>query len=486
MRLIKRIKWPGWIVISLLLIVVTTSIYHLISIKTEATIADKDNNKVKVYQHDESKYPGLHLQTKTKETSKYTYSISTPTIDSEVVNKTIKKWIKQQKDRFFDEVENNYSILGSDRIAHLNIQLKTNKLGKDIYSLLFTSYHYTGGANGQQIIKPFVIDINNKKILQLEDVINLNEDTISILKELIKKEITNDRELNVFVMEDLLEEALENLENLKWAITKKSLIIYFDEYEIAAGAAGTVEVKIPLEELNSYLNDNILNESQKPKQKQAEKEEIEQNKTELDPNGKYVALTFDDGPSPKVTPRILDMLGEHDATATFFMLGNQVEYYPDIAKQVAKNGHEIASHSNSHPDMTKLSSGMIAKEMSDTSEKIEKATGIKPTLFRPPYGAYNNDVINNAKDYGYSIILWSVDSLDWKSHDASSVYSIIMQNVTNGSIILMHDIHDSTADALPQLLSSLKNEGYEFITVSELLDLENENGTGPYFGKPSN
>ncbi|MFJ7406145.1 MULTISPECIES: polysaccharide deacetylase family protein [unclassified Lysinibacillus] len=201
----------------------------------------------------------------------------------------------------------------------------------------------------------------------------------------------------------------------------------------------------------------------------------------LNPDGKYIALTFDDGPSSKVTPRVLQTLKQHDAKATFFMLGNRVEMYPNIAAQVAAEGHEIANHTFSHPNLKKLTHKEMIEEIDKTNNIIEMATGITSTLFRPPYGVYNQDILNYTTSNNYTTILWSVDSLDWKSRNPITIKKEILSNVTNRSVVLMHDIHTATAEALPELLMSLKKEGYEFVTVSELLTLKEEK-VDPYFG----
>lgn len=212
-----------------------------------------------------------------------------------------------------------------------------------------------------------------------------------------------------------------------------------------------------------------------------EEAEVENETVVLNPDGKYVALTFDDGPSSKVTPRILQTLEQHDAKATFFMLGNRVEMYPTIAAQVAAEGHEIANHTFSHPNLKKLSHKEMTEEIEKTNKLIEISTGVTPTLFRPPYGIYSQDILNYTASNNYSTILWSVDSLDWKSRNPAAIKKEILSNITNRSIVLIHDLHTATAEALPELLMTLKQEGYEFVTVSELLTLQNEK-VDPYFG----
>lgn len=181
---------------------------------------------------------------------------------------------------------------------------------------------------------------------------------------------------------------------------------------------------------------------------------------------KMVALTFDDGPDSKTTPQALEILKRYNAKATFFMVGQNVAANPELAKRVLDEGHQLGIHTWSHPDLTKLPLNQSKKEILDTQEAIYKATGIRPMITRPPYGAINSTV-QNAVDQ--SFIMWSVDSLDWKTRNTKAIMQEIVKTQP-GSIILMHDIHQTTIDALPSVLDYLKNNGYTLVTVDELLD----------------
>ena len=186
---------------------------------------------------------------------------------------------------------------------------------------------------------------------------------------------------------------------------------------------------------------------------------------------KMIALTFDDGPDPTTTPQALSILKKFNAKATFFMVGKNVNAYPDIAKQVRKEGHQIGNHTWNHPQLPKLSLDSAKKEILDTQEAIQKATGVQTKIMRPPYGA-----INSAIQYGVdqSYIMWDVDSLDWKTHNTTAILNEVKKAVKPGSIILMHDIHQTTIDALPTVLDYLKSQGYTFVTVDELLNYQLE------------
>lgn len=243
------------------------------------------------------------------------------------------------------------------------------------------------------------------------------------------------------------------------------------------------------EEKQEPVPDNTENEenqpeaNESPEQQEQGGQEQEQpgEETESNPNGKYVALTFDDGPHPNVTPEVLQTLKEHDIKATFFMLGSQVEKYPETAAQVAREGHEIGNHTYHHPNLRKQTYAEMMEEVRKTNEKIELATGVTPELFRPPYGIYTNEVLDYAGTSGYSMVLWSVDSLDWKHRNAEAIHRIVTQQIVNESIVLLHDIHATTAEALPALIQSLQKEGYSFLTVSELLAIQGATNAGPHF-----
>lgn len=192
--------------------------------------------------------------------------------------------------------------------------------------------------------------------------------------------------------------------------------------------------------------------------------------TYLEVDAPYVALTFDDGPNPETTPKLLKILADRNVKATFFMLGNRAVQAPDVVKAVAAAGHEIGNHSWSHPQLTKLPVAAADKQVEDTSALLEQLTGTKPVLMRPPYGSMNPSLQAHLYEkYGITQIFWSVDPLDWKIRDAQSVYDQIMKQVRPGAIILSHDIHPTTVAAMPRVIDALIAKGYKIVTVSELI-----------------
>jgi peptidoglycan/xylan/chitin deacetylase (PgdA/CDA1 family) len=189
-------------------------------------------------------------------------------------------------------------------------------------------------------------------------------------------------------------------------------------------------------------------------------------------DGPYIALTFDDGPDKKLTPRLLDLLAQHHIHATFFVVGENAAQYPEILQRAAREGHEIGNHSWSHPNFGKMSEESVRSQVSRTEEAITNATGARPTLLRPPYGSVTTRQKRWLHDeLGYEIILWDVDPLDWKNPGPSVVTNRILKETRAGSIVLSHDIHAQTIEAMPQILNELEEKGFKFVTVSELLKM---------------
>jgi peptidoglycan/xylan/chitin deacetylase (PgdA/CDA1 family) len=187
-------------------------------------------------------------------------------------------------------------------------------------------------------------------------------------------------------------------------------------------------------------------------------------------DGPYIAMTFDDGPSPETTPRLLDILKQRNIKATFFMIGQNAERNPAIVKRILAEGHEIGNHSWTHPQLSKLSDDRVTEEINKTQNAIKDASGYTPVLMRPPYGAITarqKDWIE--KQFGLSVIIWSVDPFDWKRPGASVIEERILAGARPGAIVLSHDIHKQTVDAMPATLDALAAKGFKFVTVSQLI-----------------
>lgn len=194
---------------------------------------------------------------------------------------------------------------------------------------------------------------------------------------------------------------------------------------------------------------------------------------EIKTEDKVIALTFDDGPHSTYTPQILDLLSLYDAKATFFVVGERAEKHPEIILREIEDGHEIANHTYTHPFSS--STDQLKMELEKTNKLIHSITGIYPVLYRPVGGNYNEHTVNAAVESGYKVVMWSwhQDTEDWKRPGTQKIINKVLSGTTPGNIILFHDAggnRSQTVEALKEILPELKKQGYEFVTVSELLN----------------
>lgn len=184
---------------------------------------------------------------------------------------------------------------------------------------------------------------------------------------------------------------------------------------------------------------------------------------------KYVVLTFDDGPDPAYTPRILEILQEYDAKATFFAVGQNVRRHPKLTRRIHELGHSVQNHTWTHADLRKLTTASFQDQIRWTDEAIREQTGETPGCLRPPYGAMNSIVAKRAKSLDKGLVLWTVDSRDWTRPGTAAIRRQVLRTVENGSVILLHDgggNRSQTIAALPAILKSLKEQGYGFRTLT--------------------
>ncbi|MGM0124131.1 peptidoglycan-N-acetylglucosamine deacetylase [Enterococcus sp. AZ194] len=207
-------------------------------------------------------------------------------------------------------------------------------------------------------------------------------------------------------------------------------------------------VMLPWAEFSHYLNSSFVSKQYFPEHK-----------------NKQVALTFDDGPRPETTEKLLKILKEEDVPATFFVLGSQAEAYPNVLKEIIEDGHTIGNHSYDHKNLTQLTPDAIKTQMHSTDKTVYKATGLLPKYIRPPYGAMKESI---AKTLDQPLIHWNVDTEDWKKGSSEKIVKTVNDQLEDGSVILLHDIHENSVDAVRPIIQSLKKQGYEFTTVDTI------------------
>lgn len=350
-----------------------------------------------------------------------------PTFSYEVLNAKVDGVIEQYK----QNKDGNY-------IHH--IDYKSNVVYGQYYTIKF---NYRILDNKHKEVKNIVTCINydskTDKVMNIEDIfrVTYKQEILDVIGKQAQQELTN--------------ESLETFE-----VQENQVLFYIDGKEIS----------IPYEEYKKYIalrNENIPT--------LAPTDITVEVKKEIDPSKPMIAFTFDDGPSPVHTPHILDTLKKYDASATFFMLGQKMEKNVDLLKRMVQEGHELANHSFDHANLSKLDVDGIKYQINTTQDLIFQLSGFESRLIRPPYGAISKTLRSVTP---IPMVLWSIDSLDWKSRNVESIKAEVLPYVKDGSVILLHDIYGSTAQALEEMMPILKEQGYQFVTVSQLYEYRPE------------
>lgn len=253
----------------------------------------------------------------------------------------------------------------------------------------------------------------------------------------------------------------------RFAFDDSGCILYFDSKTIFEKPGTLYSVAFSYDEIYDMLK--IEKDGSKKHPKNDNKNNLPlyiPKQGDIDLAKPMVALTYDDGPSSIHTPEILDVLEKHNARATFFVTGTNAKNNPDILKRQVNSGCQIGNHTMWHSNLTKQSESDMLKDVNDLSAIIENAAGAKVTLVRPPYGAFDDTVKRVLNQY--ALMLWNVDTMDWSSRDKNAIVKEVMENTSDGAIILLHDIHKETAQATKEFVPKLIEKGYQLVTIDEL------------------
>ena len=343
--------------------------------------------------------------------------------------------------------------------AELTAEYDSFVVGNDIVSVKITGiFDKPYNAHPIDIISTFHASLKTGKLVTLEDIL------LADGKVLLQKKVIEDAKIKEADIDDVL---LNN-----WILKHDSLEIVLERGQYLPMSDGTVVLEYSFKELAGIIEDSFVKESEQESEEDTEtklpENDVNTSSTEIDPTKPMIALTFDDGPS-KHTERLLDIFAQYGGKGTFFVVGNVIEKREETLNRMVAEGHEIGGHSWDHRQLTKLSSADMTDEIMNTRAKIYSLTGIDTTIMRPPYGSYNDETKRICAENGIVIINWSLDTLDWKYRDADKVYDAIMSEVKDGDIILCHDLHGTTVDAMERVIPDLIAQGYQLVTVSELL-----------------
>lgn len=393
--------------------------------------------------------------------------VNYPKTKSKKINQRLESFLRDELSSFKKaSLENNLREKGS-----FFQSFETYKLSSDIVSFKFNVLRKNSPllqTESQVITKTY--DLKEEKELQILDLLNEKEDLQSISKYLydkFSKEQSPPTQKAKVVLQSGLKPVEKNFNT--FVLDNDSLVFYFAPHQINMDTKAYTQVSLPLRELGEVVTPQILvghlkEEAEKSKVKIPSAQQVRNKQLA---NKKLLALTFDDGPDPQTTPRLLSILKKENVPATFFVLGNRLALYPEIVKQEHALGHQVGSHTFNHLNLPQLPMKDVQEEIKNTADLVQKTLGIAPQGLRPPYGATTPQINEQAQT---PIIQWSVDSLDWKSKNADQIEQVVMNEVYDGSIILMHDIYNSSVDGAARVIKKLKSQGYTFVTVNQLIE----------------
>ncbi|MEC1356434.1 polysaccharide deacetylase family protein [Bacillus sonorensis] len=398
------------------------------------------------------------------------YAVHYPVFHMKEIDEPLKKYVSKELNRFKEENKSARArqINGP---FELNIQYKIAYYSKQAAAVVLNEYIEAGGAPGKTVVKTFNADLKHKKLLALDDLFDKNSDFLYKISNLSYEQL---KRKNPAADDELLREGTSPLAKnfSRFVLLEDEIQFYFEKEK--TGLEQSVNIK--KDELKDILKDQYKSmkkskTQEKPKHKAAVP--IPKEKIRVGPDDKVIALTFDDGPNPASTNKILDALKTYDGRGTFFVLGSRAQYYPETIKRMLREGNEVGNHSWDHPLLTRLSKEKAYKEINDTQNIVEKISGHRPTHLRPPYGGINDSIrgLTNLK-----IALWDVDPEDWKFKNKARIVNHVMSHAGDGKIILMHDIYATSASAAEEIIKRLTKQGYKLVTVTQLEQIQKQRG----------
>lgn len=422
------------------------------------------------YYFTDSRYSEIRSKFVIRQTSREKVSIEYPITKNNKINKTIAQIINRD-DRDFRYIATNVLSFNQPMTETISYQITHNNSAA--LSIIINIKQDMHGAHPVSLTHFWTFDKKSGEVISLSDLTEQSEkatrEIMAAARNNIKETIKQRQQAELDLSETITQETLSNFvitdggNSLAWPIGQASLL---------PSAYGEMTIKVPIAAVAKYLQNPTarkLANIPKPPEPKPEPTPAPATPAPAPTTGnKVIALTFDDGPGPH-TAHLLDILDQYGAKATFFLIGSKVSGQASIVRSIQARGHQLGNHSWSHPELPKLPVDQIASEIDRTNEAIRQATGITPSILRPPYGAVNGVVLEQLRLRGMSSILWSVDTRDWADRNSQIVCSRAVAGARPGAIILMHDIHQTSVGAVPCILSALKQQGYSFVTMQGLL-----------------
>ena len=440
-------------------------IYFLNQSHSRQTTAPSDEK----YYFADSKYSGIRSKFVTRDNKREKVSIEYPITENKKINRLISESI-DKIDRDFQNTVLLATVFDKPMTETIGYQVTHNT--SEALSIVINIKQDMNGAHPASMTQFWTFDKKSGEVVGLADFTEQSDEAaeaiISAAKNSISQIIKQRQQPEIDLNEIINKEALSNFiitnngNSLAWPLGQASLL---------PSSYGELTITVPISSVSKYLQNPTarkLVNIPKPPEPKPEPAPAPAAPTPAPTTGnKVIALTFDDGPGP-YTAHLLDILDQYGAKATFFLIGSKVSGQASVVRSIQARGHQLGNHSWSHPELPKLSVDQIAGEIDRTNEAIRQATGVKPSILRPPYGAVNGVVLEQLRLRNMSSILWSVDTRDWADRNSQIVCSRAVAGARPGAVILMHDIHQTSVNAVPCILSSLKQQGYSFVTIQRL------------------
>ena len=376
-------------------------------------------------------------------------SVHYPVTDNRAVNRQIEEMVSG----FLDEFEADLAALPAETPQkELNISYDIARYNQAVVSVKFYVYTDLGNDAPTEQIHTAVFNLTDGRRYALADL--LHQGGEAVLYDAIQEQT----ELTVSVLNGTAPL------NAQFTLSAREMTLLFEE------ETSVLEVPVSLEKLGGVLNTREIGEGEElPTVSPGRMPTRNYASLAPDPEKPKVALTFDDGPNGQNTLRLLEELEKRGVRATFFVLGNRVEHNPEIVSRISYGGHELGNHGYNHRDMKTMQKTEVIEQFEKTDAAVREATGKETTCIRPPYGNVADSVLTYAEENRAPVILWSIDTLDWKSTDVKTIAEKAVANVKDGDIILLHDAFSSSVDAAIEIVDLLREQGYEFLTASELI-----------------
>jgi len=440
-------------------------IYFLNQSHSRQTTAPSDEK----YYFADSKYSGIRSKFVTRDNKREKVSIEYPITENEKINRLISESI-DKIDRDFQNTVLLATVFDKPMTETIGYQVTHNT--SEALSIVVNIKQDMNGAHPASMTQFWTFDKKSGEVVGLADFTEQSDEAaeaiMSAVKDNISQTIKQRQQPEIDLNEIINKEALSNFiitnngNSLAWPLGQASLL---------PSSYGELTITVPISSVSKYLQNptarKFANIPKPPEPKPAPAPAPAAPTPAPTTGNKVIALTFDDGPGP-YTEKLLDILDKYDAKATFFLIGSKVSGQASVVRNIQARGHQLGNHSWSHPELPKLSVDQIAGEIDRTNEAIRQATGVKPSILRPPYGAVNGVVLEQLRLRNMSSILWSVDTRDWADRNSQIVCSRAVAGARPGAVILMHDIHQTSVNAVPCILSSLKQQGYSFVTIQRL------------------